>query len=263
MEAQYNLAHLYESGLGVPKDVGQAIGWYSDAAEQGCTDAQNNLGYLYEHGVGVKRDPSIAVRWYRQAAELGHALAQTNLGILYNYGQGVNHDYLAAAHWYHEAAAQGEPLAQNNLGLMYANGLGVEKDFVESYKRFHLAAQGDDAKVASTAEDNRQRLAENIGPETLAWAQAIAANAVGRQIVELAAIAPAGGVELMRTADFGQPVVTVQRRLDQLDFFKGAIDGLLGPLTTEAVMAYQKAQDMEATGEIDETLLARLLAERE
>ena len=117
--------------------------------------------------------------------------------------------------------------------------------------------------MAGGAEDNRQRLAENMHPESLAWAQTVAANAVGRQIVDLAAIAPAGGVELMRTADFGQPVVSVQRRLEQLGFFNSVIDGLFGPLTAEAVRAYQKARDMEATGEIDETLLARLAAERE
>lgn len=43
-DAQYNLAYLYENGLGVPKDEAKALELYQQAAAQGHSAAQDNLG---------------------------------------------------------------------------------------------------------------------------------------------------------------------------------------------------------------------------
>ncbi len=42
-DAQYNLAYMYENGLGVPKDETKALELYQQAADQGHPAAQNNL----------------------------------------------------------------------------------------------------------------------------------------------------------------------------------------------------------------------------
>jgi TPR repeat protein len=42
-DAQYNLAYLYENGLGVPKNETKALELYQQAADQGHPAAQNNL----------------------------------------------------------------------------------------------------------------------------------------------------------------------------------------------------------------------------
>lgn len=42
-DAQYNLAYIYENGLGVPKDETKALELYQQAADQGHPAAQNNL----------------------------------------------------------------------------------------------------------------------------------------------------------------------------------------------------------------------------
>ena len=42
-DAQYNLAYLYENGLGVPKNEAKALELYQQAADQGHSTAQNNL----------------------------------------------------------------------------------------------------------------------------------------------------------------------------------------------------------------------------
>ena len=42
-EAQYNLGVCYANGCGMPKDLQQAIYWYTKAAEQGNEDAQKAL----------------------------------------------------------------------------------------------------------------------------------------------------------------------------------------------------------------------------
>ena len=42
-DAQYNLAYIYENGLGVPKNEARALELYQQAADQGHSAAQNNL----------------------------------------------------------------------------------------------------------------------------------------------------------------------------------------------------------------------------
>ena len=69
---------MYENGLGVPRDFGEAAKWYRMAAEQGSAASQNNLGALYERGHGVPQDNTLALDLYRQAAKKGDANAVSN-----------------------------------------------------------------------------------------------------------------------------------------------------------------------------------------
>ena len=60
-EAQNNVGHFYEQGLGVTQDYEQAISWYLKASEQGLAAAQHNAGMLYYNGTGVEQDYSQAL----------------------------------------------------------------------------------------------------------------------------------------------------------------------------------------------------------
>ena len=80
-----------------------AAKWFRKAAEQGNAGAQYNLAVMYDKGLGVPQDYSEAVRWYRKAAEQGDALAQYNLGVMYANGEGVPQDYAEAVRWYRKA----------------------------------------------------------------------------------------------------------------------------------------------------------------
>lgn len=42
-DAQYNLAYIYENGLGVPKDEAKALELYQQAADQGYSPVKNNV----------------------------------------------------------------------------------------------------------------------------------------------------------------------------------------------------------------------------
>ncbi|CAG0994853.1 MAG: peptidoglycan-binding protein [Rhizobiaceae bacterium] len=59
-----------------------------------------------------------------------------------------------------------------------------------------------------------------------------------------------------RTAD--PDVERMQSILHDLGFYKGAVDGLTGPATRSAVVAYQKTVGLDQTGEIDAALLEHL-----
>ena len=55
--------------------AGEVAGWFRLAAVQGHADAQFNLGHMFESGLGVAKDRAEAARWYRMAAAQGHAVA--------------------------------------------------------------------------------------------------------------------------------------------------------------------------------------------
>jgi len=56
IDAQLQLADLYESGFGVPVDFAQAAYWYRKAAVAGSAKAQNQLGQLFISNRGVPQD---------------------------------------------------------------------------------------------------------------------------------------------------------------------------------------------------------------
>jgi TPR repeat protein len=100
------------------------------AAEKGDADCQFNLALMYEKGMGIAKDEKEAVVWYRKSAEQGNSNAQFNLGVLYENGRGTAVDFALANQWYRKAAVQGDALAIGNLGMLYLRGDGVKVDKV-------------------------------------------------------------------------------------------------------------------------------------
>ncbi len=115
-------------------------------AEQGYADAQTIFGAMYNNGLGVSQNYGEAIKWYRKAAVQGQVGAQYNLGAVYHKGQGVEVDYGEAFKWYRKAATQGHADAQCNLGVMYALGQGVTKNNIYSYMWLSLAKANGDEK---------------------------------------------------------------------------------------------------------------------
>ena len=72
----------YATGLGVEKDIPEAVRWFKAAAEQGHEKSQVMLGTMYETGDGVAKDPDEAARWFRKAAAQGNQRAIESLARL-------------------------------------------------------------------------------------------------------------------------------------------------------------------------------------
>ena len=53
-------------------------------------------------------------------------------------------------------------------------------------------------------------------------------------------------------------IADVQALLQEMGYYKGEVDGLLGPLTREALTAYQADQGLTTTAAIDEPTLDSL-----
>jgi hypothetical protein len=71
-----NIAKGYELGIGMAKNLAQAVLIYSQAAEKGCAEAAYHLGELYEKGEGLPQDYQRAVDWYTRAVSLYHPSAE-------------------------------------------------------------------------------------------------------------------------------------------------------------------------------------------
>ncbi|WMD22984.1 tetratricopeptide repeat protein [Achromobacter seleniivolatilans] len=59
------LGFIYEHGVSVPRNAGQAIHYYAQACAQGGNYGCRNAAYFYEYGIGVAQDVGQA-RWYAQ-----------------------------------------------------------------------------------------------------------------------------------------------------------------------------------------------------
>lgn len=93
---------------------------YQTDAQQGIGNAQYNLGFAYQEGLGIEKNLSQAVRWYRKAAENNIPQAQNQLGILYAQGTVLPKSYVNAYRWFYRAASLGDPHAAKNRDLVAA-----------------------------------------------------------------------------------------------------------------------------------------------
>ena len=119
-EAQYNLAVMYDMGIGAPKNYSESGKWYLKAATQGIAEAQFQLGVrYYEHAKQSKENYAKGFSWFYKAAMQGMAEAQYNVALMYQLGRGVPTNRVEAYKWYIISASQGYTkslAARENLG---------------------------------------------------------------------------------------------------------------------------------------------------
>lgn len=260
-KALYEIGSRYAEGRGVETDMKKAAKWYKAAADLGFAPAQYRIGNFYEKGHGIDRDPGKAMTWYQLSAEQGNASAMHNLAVLFAMGAAGQTDNESAARWFTRAAELGVKDSQFNLGILSAKGVGVKQDLEESYKWFALAANTGDKDAAT----KRDEIANALRPEQLANARAAVDLWKAKPLAAEAntVVVPAEWTEdSSRTAavDMKQAIKNIQLILNNNGYDAGPADGMMGERTKQAIIAFQKANDMPATGEVDEALVKALLA---
>lgn len=113
------------------------------AAKEGHSDSQYNVALMYELGIGIDKNEKEAVNWYDKSASQGNSAAQFNLGVLYENGRGTQIDYSKANEWYRKASVQGDALAIGNLGMLYVRGQGVKENKVAGVALLLVSASMD------------------------------------------------------------------------------------------------------------------------
>ncbi|MGQ3890029.1 tetratricopeptide repeat protein [Legionella sp. CNM-1927-20] len=85
--------------------------------------AQFELGQLYQYGVGVAKNIPQAITYFQLAALQQDLRAEYNLGLLYLEGQTEPVNYQKGVQWITDAAFKGNPYAQYVLANIYEQGL--------------------------------------------------------------------------------------------------------------------------------------------
>ena len=97
-EAQYEVGLMYANGLGVERNLQDAVYWIQKAAEKGLGSAQYLLGTRYASGIGVGADPFMAQFWLQKAAAQEHPKAFLRLGVLLqNRSSAISRSYFERA----------------------------------------------------------------------------------------------------------------------------------------------------------------------
>jgi len=156
---QYQVAMMYENGIGTEKNPEKAFVYYEKAANQGHVISQICLGGMYEHGIGTVKNLKKAFEYYEKAADnslnslfefdkfalqiypaQGNSQAQHHLGYMYQFGIGTVKNLKKAFEYYEKAANQGYAHSQYNLGIMYEKGIGIVKNLEKAFEYYEKAA---------------------------------------------------------------------------------------------------------------------------
>ena len=268
--AQYEVGLRYANGDSVPQDLKQAAYWYGQAATQGLAIAQYRLAALYEKGRGVAQDNVMARRWYEQAASKGNIKAMHNLAVIYAEGRGTKQDFKTAARWFGEAADHGLGDSQYNLAILEERGLGIPQDMSLAYKWFAIAAKGGDQGAAK----KRDEIASKLDANKLSAIKAVVAkwqpkkadpvangnlSSLGGRIDSSASNASNGDMTgSIETPAARSDVAQAQADLIKLGYNPGSSDGLMGPRTRDAIVAYQRSAGLDQTGDVNAATLKSL-----
>jgi TPR repeat protein len=272
-EAQHDLAAIYTAGHGgVKQNYERAAFWFRKAADQGIANAAYNLGVLYHQGLGVKADIKQAIKWYETAAKIDHPEAQYNLGIAYIEGIGVSYDPARATRYFENAANAGVMEAAYNLGLIYENGLLGQPKPEEALKWYKKASdQGSPeakaaleqlAKTMGVSVDDVNRIADTAGKKQASAAPVKAQAKAQPAAAPLAKAPPPPPVEAAVPSAQGSQQATiaqVQEYLMKIGLYPGPADGVIGPLTSDAIRSYQTLNALQADGQPSESLLSHML----
>lgn len=277
--AMEELARRLVQGIGVAKDQQAAAGWLLRAAQRGSGQSAFNVGVMYERGFVVERDSTKAIEWYRKSAEANVPMAKHNLALLLRDGKGAPRNGKEAVELLRSAARQGMAASMFTLGDIYERGDEGLKDPAIALAWFAIAAEferqtnrGGESALGKMATQRVQVLQRILMPGELERAQQFG-QAEFRQIVEglqpskPAAPPPTEIGGLPRPAfpppppaapasePPGWPKATtdqirvIQQALVDLKLLRDKPDGALGPMTRNAIRAFQRSLSMRETGD--------------
>ncbi len=260
-------------GQGVPKDAKAAADWFERAAGKGVVVAMYRLGALHEQGQGVPRDLERAKTWYERAAQRGNVRAMHNLGVLLASGKAGAPDYGKAAYWFRKAAEHGVRDSQFNLAVLYHRGQGVPRDLTEAWFWYATAARQGDAMAA----EQERKLKPYVEKRRLASLQERLKGFRPKPPIRNANVVvidrPEWRGAKTRVKTASQPrgahlkpltgkklVAEVQRLLKKMGYDIGAVDGIMGDRTANAIRLFQLQSRMQVNGRPSMEVLERLRA---
>ncbi|MCR9191982.1 MAG: sel1 repeat family protein [Gammaproteobacteria bacterium] len=114
--AQFDVALMYQQGIGVKKSTEEAIKFYLMAAAQDDSPAEYQLGLIYFQGWGVTPDELTGIDFLNDAAFKGNTYAQYALARIYEHGYAVNGKEIIPKD-HEQAVAMYQLSAANHYGM--------------------------------------------------------------------------------------------------------------------------------------------------
>jgi len=172
----YRLGLSYLTGDGNKKDPRKAAEYFEKAANSNHPNAQYQLAKLYQQGIGVQQNEIMYVKWLNKASDAGVQSARRDLeayelgkkldrasnksdpasdysmAMQYYNGSGLTKDPVKASKLLLKAADQNYSQAQYQLGVMYQKGVVFDQDDLKARQWYQKAADNgmSDAKLALT-----------------------------------------------------------------------------------------------------------------
>ena len=178
--SQLILGEMYAQGIGVKKDMEEAIRWYQLAVKKRDVPkiedatakmaANEQLGRIYYLGEGVDKDYQAALMYARQAAKDGAVQSQNLVALMHEHGQGTIQDYQAALKCWLLSAQSGDSEGLFKVGMYYVVGFGVKQDNLKGHMWLNLAgAKGNEKAIkARVALESQMSLSDVLKAQELA-----------------------------------------------------------------------------------------------
>lgn len=122
-------------------------------ADNGNCEALFDMANIYEHGLGPKKDLKLAFHYYQQAAEKGYADAVFKMGVMYAFGHGVEADCSQAANCFRKAYESGN-LSEKYHPYLIAEMKQLLHKINEPSARYTLAVVLKDGRVLNDLAEN-------------------------------------------------------------------------------------------------------------
>lgn len=198
-------------------------------ADQGDTRSMLGLAYMRLNPNEGRFDPKAAVSFLERASDSGSPEAQFELAKLYERGTGVDLDHSRSLALYRAAADQDFADAINDLGFLhYQGGLGLPADPQKALTFFERAADLRHPQAqfnfAALIDDG---LIPGKGADESAHYLYEALRSGSSDVLNLLSERP--------TMFTGETRRALQTKLQQNDFYRGAIDGDFGPGTQRGI----------------------------
>jgi TPR repeat protein len=288
------LGRLYLEGRGVPQSVNQAMALFQQASDEGLEHGDIELAKLYLDGKYVEKDPARAVELLKLAlskyesnnakVELAKLMlegtgtpkdpggavrllqaviddddlesrgyALTTLARAYENGSAGVTDLASAVHFYQQAADLGHGGGTARLARLYLNGKGVAADPVKARELFEAGAtRGHTRSALGLAE---MQLGGQGGPVDIengvAWLGRVYRQTGSKKLREQVN-------QLLDQVPATTRLQMIQTWLTEEGYNPGPADGLMGPATRDAIVAFEGSRGLVPQGEPSVQLLAEL-----
>ena len=130
--ALFQLALLFQEGIGVSRSFKQAAVYFERAAQNGKAEAMNSIGLYLRFGIGVEKNESKAEEWWRKAVLNKNVFASYNLGQMYF----ENKNFLTALLLAEKAVARLDPSREKKY---YMRAQSLLKKTKKKLQGFHAA----------------------------------------------------------------------------------------------------------------------------